>query len=73
MFWWRMCDNKVHFYTPVFSDAWRRRRNNGKLQVDNKKDMFLDEIPERAKSSSFDLPLEDEEEEYDIHSKHAPV
>lgn len=39
----------------------------------NKKDMFLDEIPERAKSSSFDVPLEDEEEEYDIHPKDAPV
>ena len=41
--------------------------------MDNKKDVFLDEIPERAKSSSFDVPLEDEEEEYDIHPKHAPV
>ena len=41
--------------------------------MDNKKDMFPDEIPERAKSCSFDVPLEDEKEEYDIHPKHAPV
>ena len=41
--------------------------------MDNKKDMFLGEIPERAKSSSFDAPLEDEEEEYDTHPKHTPV
>lgn len=33
---------------------------------------FPDEIPEREKSSSFDVPLEDEEEEYDIHPNHAP-
>ena len=41
--------------------------------MDNEKDMFPDEIPERAKSSSFDVPLEDEKEEYDIHPKHASV
>ena len=64
---------KFIFILLFSSDAWRRRRNNGKLQMDNKKVMFPDEIPERAKSSSFDVPLEDEKEEYDIHPKHAPV
>ena len=64
---------KFIFILLFSSDAWRRPRNNGKLQMDNKKDMFPDEIPERAKSSSFDVPLEDEKEEYDIHPKHAPV
>ena len=64
---------KFIFILLFSSDAWRRRRNNGKLQMDNKKDMFPDEIPEGAKSSSFDVPLEDEKEEYDIHPKHAPV
>lgn len=64
---------KFIFILLFSSDAWRRPRNNGKLQMDNKKDMFPDEIPERAKSCSFDVPLEDEKEEYDIHPKHAPV
>ena len=64
---------KFIFILLFSSDAWRRPRNNGKLQMDNKKNMFPDEIPERAKSSSFDVPLEDEKEEYDIHPKHAPV
>lgn len=41
--------------------------------MDNNKDMLLDEIPERAKSSSFDEPLKGGEEEYDTHPKHAPV
>jgi len=68
------CATTKFILTLLFSsDAWRRRRNNGKLQMDNKKDMFLGEIPERAKSSSFDAPLEDEEEEYDTHPKHTPV
>lgn len=64
---------KFIFILLFSSDAWRRPCNNGKLQMDNKKDMFPDEIPERAKSSSFDVPLEDEKEEYDIHPKHASV
>ena len=64
---------KFIFILLFSSDAWRCCRNNGKLQMDNKKDMFPDEIPEHAKSSSFDVPLEDEKEEYDLHPKHAPV
>ena len=48
-----MCDNKV----------WERRSNRSRLHMDDiKKDMFQDEIPERTKSSSFDVPLENEEE-----------
>ena len=48
-----MCDNKV----------WERRSNRSRLQMDDiKKGMFPDEIPERTKSSSFYVPLENEEE-----------
>ena len=41
--------------------------------ADLKKDIFPDELPEGAPSSLFDEPLEDEDQEYDVHPKHARV
>ena len=41
--------------------------------ADLKKDIFSDELPEGAPSSLFDEPLEDEDQEYDVHPKHARV
>ena len=74
---------KVHFYSRFSSDAWRRRRRRRRsgLQMDDsdinpadlKKDMFPDELPEGAPSSLSAEPLEDGDEEYDVHPKHAPV
>ena len=47
--------------------------NNDINPADLKKDMFPDELPEDAPSSFSAEPLEDEDEEYDVHPKHAPV
>ena len=41
--------------------------------ADLKKDMFLNELPKAAPSSLSAEPLEDYDEEYDVHPKHAPV
>ena len=41
--------------------------------ADLKKDMFLNELPEGAPSSLSAEPLEDEDEECDVHPKHATV
>lgn len=41
--------------------------------ADLKKDTFLNELPEGAPSPLFAEPLDNEDEEYDVHPKHALV
>ena len=74
--------NPSYFFV-FFSDAWRRRRRrrrNG-LQMDDgdvnladlKKDTYPDEVPDSLIPGTQGVELLEDEEDYDVHPKHARV
>ena len=74
--------NPSYFFV-FFSDSWRRRRRrrrNG-LQMDDgdvnladlKKDTYPDEVPDSLIPGTQGVELLEDEEDYDVHPKHARV
>ena len=74
--------NPSYFFV-FLSDAWRRRRRrrrNG-LQMDDgdvnladlKKDTYPDEVPDSLIPGTQGVELLEDEEDYDVHPKHARV
>ena len=74
--------NPSHFFV-FFSDAWRRRRRRRRsgLQMDDgdvnltdlKKDTYPDEVPDSLIPGIQGDELLEDEEDYDVHPKHARV
>ena len=77
----RLCSLKKNSLL-FFSDAWRRRRRRRRSGKMDESEMEIPEVHNQGVSSEakrkifsalFDEELHDEQEEYDVHPKHAPV